>query len=99
MFVALSKFVIANGMTDEVKTAFKNRPHLVDNIAGFIRLDVISPQDNPNEIWLITYWTEAESYKQWHHSNAHQEAHKNIPKGLKLKPNATEIRFFEHICS
>ena len=37
MFVALSKFVIANEMTEEVKTAFKNRPHLVEDTQGVRR--------------------------------------------------------------
>jgi len=99
MFVALSKFVVANGMTGEVKTAFQNRPHLVDNVAGFIRLEVLSPQDNPDEIWLVTYWNDAESYHDWHSSDLHHESHQGIPKGLKLIPQATEIRFFDHVCS
>lgn len=99
MFVALSKFVVANGMIEEVKTAFQNRPHLVDNIAGFIRLEVLIPQDNPNEIWLVTYWADSESYQQWHRSEQHHQSHQGIPKGLKLVPHATEIRLFDHFCS
>ncbi|MEZ5671080.1 MAG: antibiotic biosynthesis monooxygenase [Thiotrichaceae bacterium] len=99
MFVALSKFIIANGMSAEVKTAFQNRPHLVDDVAGFIRLDVISPLENPEEIWLITYWEDAASYHQWHHGEQHHQSHQGIPKGLKLIPGANEIRFFEYICS
>jgi hypothetical protein len=54
MFVALSKFVIANDTSPAVKNAFRQRPHLVEAATGFVRLDVLSPEDNPNEIWLIT---------------------------------------------
>jgi hypothetical protein len=32
-FIALSRFTIANGMADQVKDAFINRPHLVDTPA------------------------------------------------------------------
>ena len=46
---------MANDMDAEVKQAFLLRPHLVDNAAGFVRMDVLSPEDMPNEIWLITY--------------------------------------------
>lgn len=99
MFVALSKFVVANGMIEEVKTAFRNRPHLVDNVEGFVRMEVLVPQDNPNEILLLTYWTDIESYQRWHHSEQHHQSHQGIPKGLKLVPHATEIRLFDHICS
>jgi heme oxygenase (mycobilin-producing) len=99
MFVALSKFVVANGMTEQVKQAFQNRPHLVENTPGFVRLDVISPVENPDEVWLITYWTDQESYEVWHRSPEHHQSHQGIPKGLKLVPKANEIRFFEYVCS
>lgn len=99
MFIALSKFVIANDMASEVKIAFKNRPHLVENSSGFIRLEVLSPRENPNEIWLLTYWNSEQSYQSWHHSEVYQQSHQQMPKGLKLVPQATELRFFDHICS
>ena len=97
MFVAMSKFAIANGMTAEVKQAFRDRPHLVDSAPGYVRMDVISPLDLPEEIWLITYWTDEASYRTWHRGHTYHESHKGIPKGLKLVPKRTEIRFFEHV--
>lgn len=48
-FVALSKFVIANDKTTEVKEAFRQRPHLVDDQPGFVRMEVFSPLDRPQE--------------------------------------------------
>ena len=99
MFVALSMFEVANGMTGQVKAAFVDRPHLVESAAGFIRLDVISPLDHPDQIWLITYWADEDSYKTWHRSELHRESHKWIPKGLKLVPRSTQVRFFEHVSS
>ena len=98
-FVSLSKFVVANDKIAEVKEAFRHRPHLVDGEPGFLRLEVFSPLDRPEEIWLITYCTDAESFTLWHHSHLYRESHKGIPKDLKLIPGETEIRHFEHICS
>jgi heme-degrading monooxygenase HmoA len=98
MFVALSSFVVENGMETEVKEAFKSRPKLVENYPGFIRLDVISPSENPAEIWLITHWSDELSYKSWH-KNHLKESHSGIPKGLKLTPHSFKLRFFEHITS
>jgi heme-degrading monooxygenase HmoA len=97
MFVALSKFVVGNGMTPEVKQAFRDRPHLVDDAAGFVRMEVLSPLDHPEEIWLLTWWTDEPSYKTWHKSHMYHESHKGIPKGLKLAPKSTELRFFERV--
>lgn len=98
-FVALSKFVIANDKTAEVKDAFRTRPHLVDGQPGFVRMEVFSPLDRPEEIWLVTYWINAESFEVWHHSHLYHESHRGIPKGLKLVPGEQQIRHFEHICS
>jgi heme oxygenase (mycobilin-producing) len=96
-FVSISKFVVANDKITEVKDAFRHRPHLVDEQPGFVRMEVFSPLDRPDEIWLVTYWTDAESFRLWHHSHLYQQSHKGIPKGLKLVPGETEIRHFEQI--
>ncbi|MCA1564412.1 MAG: antibiotic biosynthesis monooxygenase [Acidobacteria bacterium] len=99
MFIALSQFTIANNMTEEVKDAFIKRPHLVEDAPGFLRLEVISPLDNKDEIWLLTYWRDQDSFKVWHHSHLYHDSHKGIPRGLKLVPKSVRLRFFEHISS
>jgi heme-degrading monooxygenase HmoA len=98
-FVALSRFTVANGMTDRVKQAFFERPHLVDGAPGFVRMDVITPLDSPDEIWLMTFWSDEESFKVWHRSHLYRDSHAGIPKGLKLVRGSTQIRYFEHVCS
>ena len=99
VFVALSQFTIANDMMAEVRQAFLDRPHLVDRAPGFLRMEVISPVDAPDEIWLLTYWTDEADFRAWHHSHLYRESHGQIPKGLKLVPKSARLRFFEHICS
>lgn len=97
--VVLSRFVIANGMTAEVKAAFCARPHLVDDAPGYRHMEVISPRDRPEEIWLLTFWTDEASFQTWHHSHQYHESHKRIPKGLKLLTGETHISYFEHVSS
>lgn len=99
MFVALSKFVIANEMAADVKQAFRNRPHAVESAPGFVRLDVLSPEENPKEIWLITYWSTRKHFEEWHKSHLYRESHSGIPKGLKLVPKSANLIFFEHVAS
>ena len=98
-FAALSRFVIKNEMEDAVREAFLNRPRLVDDAPGFVRMEVLSPFENAREIWLLTFWTDEESFRRWHRSHLYRESHKGIPKGLKLVPQSVELKFFEHICS
>lgn len=99
MFIALSQFTVANGMAEQVKNAFASRPHLVEEAPGFLRMEVISPLDNRDEIWLLTYWDDEESFKAWHHSHMYHDSHRGIPKGLKLVPRSARLRFFEHVAS
>lgn len=94
MFIAVSTFTVANDMVPEVKEAFIKRPGLVDNAPGFIKMYVLSPHDKPEEIWLLTYWQDEESYTTWY-KNHMQASHTGIPKGLKLVPHSAQVRFFD----
>ena len=98
MIAVISKFNVRNGMEKEVKEAFRNRPKLVENAKGFIRLDVISPVSNPSEIHLITYWSSIKDFEYWH-SNHLKDSHQYIPKGLKIDPQSRELVQYEHITS
>nr|MDQ3418841.1 antibiotic biosynthesis monooxygenase [Acidobacteriota bacterium] len=73
--------------------------HLVDGAAGYLRMEVLSPSERPEEIWLVTFWTDEASFRTWHHSHLYHESHRGIPKGLKLVPGETEVRTFEHVAS
>src|SRR5690242_16505136 len=98
MFVAISRFTVANGLTDEVKDAFLRRPHLVDSAPGFIRMEVLNAQDHDGaEFLLLTYWTDADAFHDWHDHHRH-ESHAAIPKGLRLVPGSAEVRYFERVC-
>ena len=79
-----------------MKNAFKNRPGLVENAKGFVRLDVLSPFNNPAEIHLITYWETEEDFEYWHRHHL-KESHQNIPKGLKLVSGSWKLTKYEHI--
>ncbi|WP_291988837.1 antibiotic biosynthesis monooxygenase [Candidatus Accumulibacter sp. ACC007] len=97
MFVALSRFTVANGMHDAVREAFLARPHLVDRVPGFVRMEVLRPQGCPEEFWLMTWWSDETCFDAWHRSHAYHDSHAGMPKGLKLVPGSTEIRRLERI--
>lgn len=96
-FLAVSKFRVANGREADVREAFLRRPHMVDDADGFVRMDVVSPQGNDAEFWLLTWWEDEASFRSWHHGHLYRESHAGIPKGLKLDPSATELLTFTHI--
>jgi heme-degrading monooxygenase HmoA len=73
-------FRIANGMAEEVRAAFRQRPHLVDRAPGFLGMEVMSPVGDAAEIWLVTRWCDEQSYHSWHRSHEYHVSHKGIPK-------------------
>jgi heme-degrading monooxygenase HmoA len=85
-------------MEAEVKTAFRERTHLVDHAAGFVCMEVLCPLDRPQEIWLVAHWRCADDYRAWHRGHGYRESHRGIPKGLKLVARETCIREFEVVC-
>ena len=94
MFISISSFVIATDMVQEVQEAFRNRPRLVDQAPGFVRMEVFSPQQNPHEFWLMTYWSDEESFTAWYKSHQYHDSHAGIPKGVKLVPNSVSVKYF-----
>ncbi len=98
-YVSISRFRVANGMESDVADAFRARPHFVDDAPGFLRMDVLSPSNDPSEFWLVTYWRDEESFRTWHRSHMYRDSHSYIPKGLKLDPSATELRSFNYVAS
>lgn len=97
MFVALSRFTVANGLEDEVHQAFVDRPRRVEQVDGFVRLDVLRPDADPREFWLITYWTDESSFRVWHKSHDRKASHELMPPGLRLVPGAQEVSTFAHV--
>jgi heme-degrading monooxygenase HmoA len=97
MVVALSRFKVANGCEAEVREAFVNRPGLVDNVAGFLGLEVFTDAEDASVFYLITRWTDADSFRKWHSGPDHNLAHLGIPKGLKLDASFTLIRILDRI--
>lgn len=96
-FCASSRFVVRNGMEEEVRMAFQSRPHVVDHAPGFCRMEVLRPIANPEEFWLMTWWTDEAAFVHWHRSHDYRESHAGIPKGLKLVAGSVQIRRLELI--
>jgi heme oxygenase (mycobilin-producing) len=98
MIAILSRFVVTNGMESEVREAFVNRPHLVEKAPGFVRLEVLSPAEDPKEFWLLTYWETEEHFRTRHKNHLH-DSHRMIPKGLRLDARGTSVRILRHVAS
>jgi heme-degrading monooxygenase HmoA len=90
MVVVLSRFRVANGREADVARAFQERPRAVEQVPGFLWLEVFVDRADPALFYLMTRWTDLESFERWHGSDAHRQSHALIPKGLKLDPSFTQ---------
>jgi heme-degrading monooxygenase HmoA len=97
MILALSRFKVVSDMALEVRVAFQERPHLVDDVPGFLGMEVFTDDKQDSDFYLVTRWTDPESYTAWHASPAHHKSHSGIPKGLKLDPSFTQISILQRI--
>jgi signal transduction histidine kinase/heme-degrading monooxygenase HmoA len=91
MIVASSRFKVANGLEDSVSEAFLDRPRLVEQVPGYLGLEVFTDAKDPAMFYLVTRWTDAHFFHTWHKSKAHHHSHSGMPKGLKLDPAFTRL--------
>lgn len=97
MVVAISRFLVVNGQEEAVAEAFRNRPRLVDEVPGFLGMETFTEGSQADAFYLVTRWTDEESYRVWHASPDHKLSHKGIPKGLKLDPKFTKVQVLDRI--
>jgi signal transduction histidine kinase len=97
MILAVSRFRVANGVEDDVRQAFLDRPRLVDGWPGFLGLETFTRADDPALFYLLTRWTSPTACRQWHRSALHRESHRGLPKGLRLDPTFNELVELERV--
>jgi heme-degrading monooxygenase HmoA len=95
--VVMSRFCVANGMEGEVERAFAERPRRVDDAPGFLGLETFVDTDDRRMFYLVTRWTDVESFRRWHGSAEHRASHHLIPRGLRLDPLFTKVWHLEKI--
>jgi diguanylate cyclase (GGDEF)-like protein len=91
MVTVISRFRVRNGFEEEVARAFLDRPRLVEKTAGFCGLSVLRDAADASIFLLLTRWTDEDSFRTWHSSEAHHQSHAFMPAGLKLDSSFTSL--------
>jgi heme-degrading monooxygenase HmoA len=97
VILVISQFKVANDMEQEVREAFLARPRLVDDVVGFLGIEVFTDTEDSSAFYLVTRWTDVQSFRAWHGSDAHHQSHRGIPKGLKLAAGYTHVTHLERL--
>jgi len=97
MILAISRFRVANGMEGQIKQAFFDRPHLVDSQPAFLGMETFNDAGDSTIFYLVTRWTDNDSFQKWHRSADHKKSHRFMPKGLKLDPAFTKLTILDRL--
>lgn len=80
-YVSVSRLRVAEEEAPRLIHAFRHRVHLVDDAEGFQRLEVWQGSE-PDEILMVSWWSDRECFKAYMRSPEHRTSHDRIPQEL-----------------
>jgi|SRR3712207_499378 len=93
-YVSVSRLRVAPDRTDELVTAFRRRAGLVDDVDGFVGLEVWQSDGDPSEILMVSHWRDRDAFRAYMRSDAHRISHDRIPRDLE---SAIRLERLEHL--
>jgi len=91
MIVISNKLQVAQGREKDFEERFQGRARLVENMPGFIRLEILRPLKSDYYV-VMTHWEDEASFHAWTASNEFKEAHRNRPAAeIFAGPNVFEM--------
>src|ERR1043165_9033448 len=91
MIVVSNRLQVAKGREKEFEERFQGRARLVENMPGFVRLEILRPIKGDYYI-VLTHWRDEASFQAWTESAEFKEAHRNRPRAeIFSGPNVFEM--------
>ena len=91
MIVVSNRLQVAAGHEKEFEERFEGRARLVENMPGFVRLEILRPLKSDYYI-VLTHWQDEESFRARTESAEFKEAHRNRPPSeIFSGPNVFEM--------
>jgi heme oxygenase (mycobilin-producing) len=91
MIVVSNRLQVAKGQEEEFEKRFEGRARLVENMPGFVRLEILRPLKSDYYI-VLTHWKDEASFQAWTESAEFKEAHRNRPRAeIFSGPNVFEM--------
>lgn len=85
MIVVMNRITVVEGREQEFEQTFVNRDRAVDQMTGFIDMQVLRPTEGHTYV-VMTRWNSREAFESWTTSEAFRSAHR------KQSPGFTESR-------
>jgi heme oxygenase (mycobilin-producing) len=90
-FVVSSEVTISPEGAETLELAFRARLHLVEQAAGFQRIEVWRDLSHPGVFQMVSWWADADSFRAYMRSTEHRVSHARIPTE-PAKPRGTAVR-------
>ncbi|MDQ2999374.1 MAG: antibiotic biosynthesis monooxygenase [Chloroflexota bacterium] len=78
MIVAISRIRITSGNADAVAAQYQQRSQLVEQAPGFLGLEILRGQDQPDEFMVCMRWVDRAAFEAYRSSPQFRQAHQNI---------------------
>ena len=92
--MSMSRLHIAPDRAPKLVSAFRDRAHLVEGATGFLGLEVWQNDRDAGELFMVSRWTDRESFKRYMKSEAHRISHDRIAADLKSE---IKLQALEHL--
>jgi heme-degrading monooxygenase HmoA len=94
MYVSMSRLRVAASESGALVEAFRARAHLVDDARGFVDLEVWRSDRDPEEILMVSRWTDRAAFTAYMRSEEHKVSHARIDPALQA---AIRLERLEHL--
>lgn len=82
MFVFVSHLVVPEADHAELERHFRERSRLVDELPGFLYLQLMKPQSGEATHVFLTAWQDRASFRAYMASEAHGKSHSREPAAI-----------------
>ena len=90
MIVVMNRITVAEGREQDFENTFVERDRAVDQMKGFIDLQVLRPSEGRTYV-VMTRWASREAFDAWTQSEAFRSAHRKQSPGLAESRPQLEI--------
>lgn len=92
VYVSISRLRVDTAASDILVEAFRRRVHLVDDVDGFIDLQVLQSDRDCTEVLMLSRWRDRPAFAAYMRSDAHRVSHRRIDPALKsaIRPERVE---------
>ena len=75
MFVVMNRISVNPDYTEQFEERFRNRAGEVDKMKGFVRNQVLRPDNLDDPYIVLTYWESKADFEAWVNSDAFRQGH------------------------